>query len=59
MARDGSFWAQTISSIVHSPAIIPESKEDRPFLWGEHEYVIDICADYVFLANAFNNFMGK
>ncbi len=30
----------------------PENKEDWPFLWGENEYVIDICADYIFLANA-------
>jgi endoglucanase len=32
----------------------PENKEDWPFLWGENEYVIDICADYIFLANAVN-----
>ncbi len=30
----------------------PEHMEDWPFLWGENEYVIDICAQYVFLANA-------
>ena len=30
----------------------PENKEDWPFLWGENECVIDICADYIFLANA-------
>lgn len=30
----------------------PENKEDWPFLWGENEYVIDICAEYVFLVNA-------
>ena len=29
-----------------------ENKEDWPFLWGENEAVIDICADYIFLANA-------
>jgi endoglucanase len=29
-----------------------ENKEDWPFLWGENECVVDICADYVFLANA-------
>ena len=23
----------------------PENKEDWPFLWGENEYVIDICAE--------------
>ena len=31
-----------------------ENKEDWPFLWGENECVIDICADYIFLANAQN-----
>ena len=30
----------------------PENKEDWPFLWGENEYVIDICAQYIFLVNA-------
>jgi hypothetical protein len=30
----------------------PENMEDWPFLWGENEYVINICAEYVFLANA-------
>jgi hypothetical protein len=29
-----------------------ENKEDWPFLWGENECVIDIGADYIFLANA-------
>ncbi len=30
----------------------PESLDDWPFLWGENEYVIDICANYILLANA-------
>jgi endoglucanase len=30
----------------------PENMDDWPFLWGENEYVIDICANYIFLANA-------
>jgi hypothetical protein len=30
----------------------PEHMEDWPFLWGENEYVIDICANYIFLAQA-------
>jgi endoglucanase len=30
----------------------PEHMEDWPFLWGENEYVIDICANYIFLAHA-------
>ncbi len=29
-----------------------ENMEDWPFLWGENEVVIDICADYVFLSLA-------
>jgi endoglucanase len=32
----------------------PENKEDWPFLWGENEYVIDLAAAYIFLANAAN-----
>jgi hypothetical protein len=32
----------------------PENKEDWPFLWGENECVIDICAAYIFLAGAVN-----
>jgi endoglucanase len=30
----------------------PENKNDWPFLWGENEYVIDICAEYIQLVNA-------
>ncbi|MGD0591239.1 MAG: glycoside hydrolase family 9 protein [Bacteroidota bacterium] len=37
----------------------PENKEDWPFLWGENECVIDICADYIFLANAVNDLINK
>jgi hypothetical protein len=37
----------------------PENKEDWPFLWGENEYVIDICANYIFLVNAVNDLMAK
>ena len=36
-----------------------ENKEDWPFLWGENECVIDICADYVFLANAVNDVLNS
>jgi endoglucanase len=36
-----------------------ENKEDWPFLWGENECVIDICADYIFLANAVNDLLTK
>ncbi len=32
----------------------PENKEDWPFLWGENEYVIDLAAEYMFLAQAAN-----
>ena len=30
----------------------PENMIEWPFLWGENEYVIDICAEYIFLVNA-------
>jgi hypothetical protein len=36
----------------------PENKDDWPFLWGENEYVIDICAHYIFLANAVSELLG-
>jgi len=29
-----------------------ENKDDWPFLWGENEVVIDICAQYIFLSVA-------
>lgn len=32
----------------------PENKEDWPFFWGENEYVVDLGAEYIFLANAAN-----
>jgi hypothetical protein len=32
----------------------PENKEDWPFLWGENEYVVDLAARYIFLAQAAN-----
>ena len=36
-----------------------ENKEDWPFFWGENEYVIDISAAYIFLANAVNEMLKK
>ena len=30
----------------------PENKEDWPFLWGENEYVVDLCAEYINLVHA-------
>jgi endoglucanase len=36
-----------------------ENKEDWPFFWGENEYVIDICAAYIFLSNAVNEMVTK
>ena len=36
-----------------------ENKEDWPFFWGENEYVIDICAAYIFLSNAVNEMLNK
>jgi hypothetical protein len=37
----------------------PENKEDWPFLWGENEYVIDICAEFVLLSNAVNALLAE
>ncbi len=37
----------------------PEHMNEWPFLWGENEYVIDICAEYIFLVNAVNELAGK
>lgn len=37
----------------------PENKEDWPFLWGENEYVINIGAAYIFLANAVDEIVNS
>jgi endoglucanase len=37
----------------------PENMDDWPFLWGENEYVIDICSNYIFLANAAQELLGE
>jgi endoglucanase len=37
----------------------PENMDDWPFLWGENEYVIDIGASYIFLANAAQDLLAK
>ena len=37
----------------------PENMDDWPFLWGENEYVIDLGASYIFLANAAQELLGK
>jgi len=34
------------------PPDFPENKENWPFLWGEHEYVIGLGASYVFAVHA-------
>jgi hypothetical protein len=34
-----------------------ENKEDWPFFWGENEYVINICSEYIFLSNAVNEML--
>jgi endoglucanase len=36
-----------------------ENKEDWPFLWGENEVVIDICAAYIFLSKAVNELVNR
>lgn len=37
----------------------PENKDDWPFFWGENECVINICSDYIFLANAVDDLLSK
>ncbi|WP_291856926.1 glycoside hydrolase family 9 protein [Marinilabilia sp.] len=37
----------------------PENKEDWPFFWGENEYIIDIGASYIYLANAVNELLSE
>ena len=37
----------------------PENKENWPFFWGENEYVVDICAEYIFLGNAVNDLLKE
>jgi hypothetical protein len=36
----------------------PENKKDWPYFWGENEYVTDLGADYIYLANAANALAG-
>jgi hypothetical protein len=37
----------------------PENKEDWPFLWGENEVTVGICADYIFLSAAVQQLLGE
>jgi hypothetical protein len=37
----------------------PEHMEDWPYLWGENEYVIDVCAHYTLLAHAVNDLLKR
>jgi endoglucanase len=36
-----------------------ENKDDWPFLWGENECVIDICAAYILLSNAVSDLVKE
>jgi len=36
-----------------------ENMDDWPFLWGENEYVIDIAASYIFLAQSAQELVGS
>ncbi|MFN8093837.1 MAG: hypothetical protein U0599_16770 [Vicinamibacteria bacterium] len=38
---------------------LPENMDDWPFLWGENEYVIDLGASYIFLANAAQEMLAR
>lgn len=37
----------------------PENKEDWPFLWGENEATVGICANYIFLSSAVNELVNE
>ncbi len=37
----------------------PENKEDWPFLWGENEVTVGICANYIFLSAAVGSMAAK
>ena len=37
----------------------PENKEDWPFLWGENEVTVGICAAYIFLSGAVNELVNE
>jgi hypothetical protein len=36
----------------------PENREDWPFMWGQNEYVVNLAASYIQLANAANALAG-
>jgi len=36
----------------------PENKEDRPFLWRENEYVVNLSASYILLVNAVDDLLN-
>lgn len=37
----------------------PENHEDWPFFWGENEYVVNLAASYIFLANAADKLLNQ
>lgn len=56
---DYSFIAGgVVPGVLILPPDFPENKEDWPFLWGENEYVIGLCASYIFLVNAANDLLN-
>lgn len=56
---DYSFIAGgVVPGVLILPPDFPENKEDWPFLWGENEYVIGLCASYIFLVNAVNDLLN-
>jgi hypothetical protein len=48
-----------VPGVLILPPDFPENKEDWPFLWGENEYVIGLCASYIFLVNAANDLLNE
>jgi len=41
------------------PPYFPENKEDRPYLWGENEYVVNMGASYIMLVHAVNDLLEE
>jgi hypothetical protein len=37
----------------------PENMDDWPFLWGENEYTVGICAQYILLSHAANELLSR
>jgi hypothetical protein len=55
----GSIAGGVVPGVLVLKPDFPEHMEDWPFLWGESEYVIDACANYIFLAHAARDVLNQ